>query len=112
MKRIFLFGITNLLMLTGFAQADVKNVILMVSDGAGYNTHTATEYWFGEAEPYNNDAFTQFPTSTYNLRRGGSIDPDTGEFNSRLPPMDVSQDPEMVYDPAKAWDMTPMEGHS
>lgn len=114
MKKIFLFGIATVLMLTGSVLADghLKNIILMVSDGAGYGAHDMTTYWHGAPEPYDNDLWTDLPTATYNLRRGGSMDPATGEFNSRLPPMDLTQDPDMVYDPAKAWDRTPVEGGS
>lgn len=79
---------------SSFAQP-AKNVILLVSDGAGWAPHQATELWTGSAEPYNNSNWTQSVTSTYNLRSSaGSLS-------------DNNQDPNLVYDPAKYWDTTP-----
>ena len=77
----------------------VKNVIIMISDGAGYNTHLSTEYWHGEKQPYDNPRFSKYAVATYNLRYGGP---------NGTAPMDNSQDPELVYDPIKAWDNTPL----
>ena len=52
-----------------FKQA--KNVIIMISDGAGYNTHLSTEYWHGTKQPYDHPSFAKYPVATYNLRYGG-----------------------------------------
>ncbi|QQE10106.1 alkaline phosphatase [Planctomycetota bacterium] len=80
------------------ANAAVKNVILMVSDGAGYNTHLSTEYYTGSKAAYQNANWSQYATSTYNLRQGaGSLD-------------NNDQDPNLIYDPAKVWDTTPNAG--
>lgn len=76
-----------------------KNVIIMISDGAGYNTHLATEYWNIAKEPYDNQRFAKYAVATYNLRYGGPDD---------TAPGDDSQDPELVYNPEKAWDDTPL----
>ncbi len=79
--------------------ADAKNVIIMISDGAGYNTHLSTEYWHGKKQPYDNPKFIKYAVATYNLRYGS---PDGAA------PMDDSQDIDLVYDPIKAWDNTPL----
>ena len=71
----------------------------MISDGAGYNTHLATEYYHGAKEPHDNPSFAKYTVATYNLRYGGPDD---------TAPGDDSQDPELVYDPVKAWDATPL----
>ncbi|MGD9310013.1 MAG: alkaline phosphatase [Desulfosarcina sp.] len=76
-----------------------KNIIIMISDGAGYNTHLATEYWHGSKQPYDSPRFFKYPVSTYILRHGGSND---------TAPGNESQDPKLVYDAAKAWDDTPL----
>ncbi len=78
----------------------VKNVIVMLADGAGYNTHAATKHFPGGEAPFRNDQWLKLPTSTYNLR-GGQGDLDNDE-----------QDPALVYDPVRAWDTTPVEGES
>jgi alkaline phosphatase len=75
-----------------------KNVIIMISDGAGYNTHLSTEYWHGGKEPYDSEDFKKYPVSTYNLRKSA----DALDNND--------QDPTLVYDHAKAWDDTPAPG--
>ena len=75
----------------------VKNVIIMISDGAGYNTHLSTEYWHGKKQPYDNADFIKYTMTTYSLRKKGLFGP---------PPNNNSQDPAMVYDPVKAWDDT------
>ena len=40
-----------------------KNIIVMISDGAGYNTHLATEYWHGKKQPYDNPRFAKYSVS-------------------------------------------------
>ena len=75
----------------------VKNIIIMISDGAGYNTHLSTEYWQGGKQPYDNSDFIKFPMTTYSLREKGLLG---------APPNNNSQDPALVYDPVKAWDDT------
>lgn len=77
----------------------VKNIIIMISDGAGYNTHLSTGYWQGTREPYNHPSFAKFAVATYNLRYGGP---------NNTAPGDDTQDTTMIYDPLKAWDDTPL----
>lgn len=100
-----IFGLSLNSTLAGSDKAfdKVKNVIIMISDGAGYNTHLSTEYWHGEKQPYDNPRFAKYAVATYNLRYGG---PDG------TAPGDNSQDPTLVYDPKKAWDdPPPSRGH-
>jgi alkaline phosphatase len=78
-----------------------KNIIIMISDGAGYNTHLATRYWQGKKQPYETHRFSEFPVATYNLRYGGP---------EGTAPGDDSQDLSLVYDPLLAWDDSPVEG--
>ena len=71
-----------------------KNVILMVSDGAGYNTWLAASMYQGKVgrQIYDQPGWLRLPCSTYSLNR------------SSKPTGDAKQDPALVYDPLKAWD--------
>ena len=60
-----------------------KNVILMVSDGIGFNGWEAAKYYQGGL-PYDNDDFHFYGMTNYNAN---GIDPETG----------------LGYDPAKYW---------
>jgi len=42
------------------AQGEVKNIIVMISDGCGYNTIRATDFWNGRQQAYE-----RFPVSCY-----------------------------------------------
>jgi len=81
-----------------------KNVIVMISDGAGYSTHRATEYWHGAKQPYDMGGFQEYPVATYNLRHAHPTDA------RNEAPGDDTQDPGLVYDPALAWDDTQVDG--
>lgn len=76
------------------AVSSPKNVILMIADGCGFNMYDAASMYEGRLghEIFNGPDWVHFPMSTYPLRMpkepGG-----TGQ-----------QDPEIVYDPAMAWD--------
>ena len=71
----------------------VRNVIIMISDGAGYNTFLATSMYRGKVgmETYDGAPWVRVSCSTYPLNR------------SIVPTNDDKQDPIVVYDPAKAW---------
>ena len=86
--------------MAGCRGGQAKNIIVMISDGAGYNTHLSTEYWHGRKQPYDNHNFTKYPVATYNLRYGHPTD------RLNLAPGDDTQDPQVVYDPVMAWDDT------
>jgi len=80
---------------TGNVQHPVKNVIIMINDGAGWGTWDATAYWqYGSREglPYA-DFPVRYGMTTYPLHPGKEPTHDT-----------VSR---IGYDPAKAWDITP-----
>jgi alkaline phosphatase len=83
------------------AQTPTKNVILMIADGAGYNTFAGTSMYRGQVgnEVFNGPGWVQHPVSTYPLRTGGS--PVAG-------PAGLAQDPTVVYNPALSWDTTPV----
>jgi alkaline phosphatase len=69
------------------AQADMaKNVILMISDGQGFNTVKATNMWNGAPAIYETFPY-KFGVSTYDL----------GTYNATNPPSPYG------YDPQKAW---------
>lgn len=80
--------------------AEVKNVILMVGDGAGYNSWIAGSMyqgrWDGErgqsSQVYDGEGWVGLACSTYPLNM------------SKTPTGSDAQDAELVYDPAKAWD--------
>ncbi len=106
-RRLFLswvVGTAALLAAAGFGHslataAQVRNVILMISDGAGYNTWIATSMYQGKwdaargssSQVYDQPGWIHAACSTYPLStKKGSVG--NGE-----------QDAAVVYDPAKAW---------
>jgi alkaline phosphatase len=74
-----------------------KNVIIMISDGAGHNTWLATSMYQGKVgkQVYDQPGWSKVSCTTYPLTR--STKPTGGEV----------QDRSLVYDPVKAWDATP-----
>jgi len=70
-----------------------KNVILMVSDGAGFNTWIATSMYQGRLfmQVYDAPGWVRLGCSTYPLNQ------------STKPKGSDAQDPALVYDAAKAW---------
>ncbi len=82
------------------ASADAaKNVILMISDGAGYNVWTATSMYQGKVDPsnplkgtqiYDGAGWVRYPCSTYSASMSSTPD---GKIDSSL-----------IYNPTKAWD--------
>jgi alkaline phosphatase len=85
-------------------EAGADRVILMVADGAGFNTWLATSMYLGEAgpDPFDDGTWIRLATDTYALRDG---DAETG-------PGANEQDPTFVYDPVRAWDPAPTEGEA
>jgi len=77
-----------------------RNIIVFVADGCGGNTHRALELWRGAPPVYRSAPWSEHSLSTYALRSGArparDLDP-------------LAQDARLVYDPAKAWDTTPVE---
>ena len=81
-------------------QAQVKNVILMIADGAGFNTWNATSMYQGKwdaaagrsVQVYDGNGWIHLACSTYPLT------------TSPTPTGKPEQDEALVYDPVKAWD--------
>jgi len=75
-----------------------KNIIIMVSDGAGYNTWIATSIYQGKLgkQVYDGPYWTRLASTTYPL----SVADKPGGTNE--------QNPKLVYDPAKFWNSTPV----
>lgn len=78
---------------------EAKNVILLISDGAGYNTHAATEFYRGSKAVYEGAGWVNHPVSNYPLRFGTS--PIAGAAG-------LAQDPNTVYASNRAWNTTPI----
>jgi len=80
--------------------AEVKNVILMISDGAGFNHWTAGSMYQGRwdaqrgrsTQVYDGDGWIEVACATFPLNL------------SETPLKTDVQDAELVYDPDKAWD--------
>jgi len=73
-----------------------KNVIVMINDGAGWGTWDATAYWqYGSREALPYAGFLHYGMTTYPLN--------TSDVPTRNPASLVG------YDPAKAWDTTPID---
>ncbi len=66
MKRSVIVLVMLLSLMFAFgAQAEVKNVVVMISDGWSYNLVRATEYYTGNAPAYLGDDWTELGMSTY-----------------------------------------------
>ena len=81
-----------------------RNVILMVADGAGHNTWTATSMYQGTLgeEFYDSGDWVRLAASTHPLRR--AMEPPVSKDRGTV------QVPSFVFDPRRAWDPTPVEG--
>jgi alkaline phosphatase len=98
-KRAFLIGLT----MAAFAaiparQASAaKNIIILIADGAGFNTWRATAMYEGKLgnQVYDGPGWVQSAASTYPLSQ------------SSKPKNKGVQEPDLVYDPAKAWSVAP-----
>lgn len=71
-----------------------KNVILMIADGAGFNTFNAADYYqYGQvgSQPYESGSWAKTAVTTYPL-------------NTSTTPLGTgAQNANVVYDPAKVW---------
>ena len=76
-----------------------KNVIVMIADGAGHNTLAATRFWTGRPLTMDTGPWVRASMATYGLRMQRKV-PEGGD--------PYAQDPDAVYDPAKAWDTRPV----
>ncbi len=84
--------------------ARARNVIVMVADGAGFNTWTAASMWEGTLgrEFYDTDEWTPLAVTVDSLR--------TGAAAGVGPEFANTQFPNRVYDPVRAWDSMPVPG--
>jgi alkaline phosphatase len=84
--------------------ARARNVILLVADGAGFNTWLATSMYLGSTGREFHDApdWTRLALSAHALRlhAGAGVGPEHA----------LRQVPALVYDPVRAWDPRPAEG--
>lgn len=89
----FLFLLLVLAASPAFA---AKNVIVMISDGAGYNSWLAASMYQGRVgkQVYDQTGWVTVSSTTYPLTR------------SEKPTGNLEQDKSLVYDPLKAWDAT------
>jgi alkaline phosphatase len=97
-----------LLAATSIAGADssrgAKNVVLMIADGAGFNTWKATAMYQGTVgnEFHDGPGWVTLAMSTHALRP--QQEPSVSAEHA------LTQFPTLVYDPAKAWDPAPEPG--
>jgi alkaline phosphatase len=94
-------GIGAFFLFTQASAPPPKNVILMIADGSGANTIAASGMYTGKLgkQIFEGAAWTKSWASTYPLRVSRAPKTD---------PLDKVQDPEVVYDSARAWDTTPV----
>ncbi|TVS15580.1 MAG: alkaline phosphatase [Planctomycetaceae bacterium] len=101
--RIWLIGLTVVCLSASsprFLMGDVKNVILMIGDGAGYNHWIAASMYQGRwdaqrgqsTQVYDGDGWIEVGCSTHPLNL------------SDTPQKTDVQDRQLIYAPAKAWD--------
>jgi alkaline phosphatase len=96
-------GLAFVVMLVAAQTASAaKNVIIMVSDGAGCNTWLATSMYQGKVgkQVYDRPGWQHYLASTFPLNM------------SPRPTGTNTQDPALVYVPAKFWDCAPLTAAS
>ena len=98
-RRMVTRGLLAAAMAAALAQpaSAAKNVIIMVSDGAGFNTWRATDMYQGKLgkQVFDGQEWVKLAVCTYPLNQ------------SPRPKGTGIQDPSLVYDPAKAWSAAP-----
>lgn len=89
-----LLGALGLLSSTAAAPATAKNVILMIADGAGFNTFDAARMYSKTRPVYDGPEWIKLACSTHPLNL------------SNRPSGSGRQEKDLVYDPARAWSLT------
>ena len=79
----------------------VKNVIVLINDGAGFTVYDATRLYLGAPLATDGVAFAKSAVSTFPLRSDSPT--------NNVPGTDA-QAADTVYDSAKYWDTTPVAG--
>jgi len=97
---VSIFALAGSILLAAEPETRAKNVILLIGDGAGYNTFLATAMYLGKFEPNTGKTKLEFEGPEW-LRVACATYPLS---LSSKPQRTGIQDPELVYDPAKAWD--------
>lgn len=87
--------------------AGVKNIIILINDGAGFTVYDAGRMYNGKPLTTDGAGFVSTSVSTYPIRPDGP----TAAMNNNVPGSTV-QDPRAVYDSASFWDTTPVAGPS
>lgn len=77
------------------------NIIVLIADGAGYNMLQAVRLWSGKPLAMDGPEWTRLALGTHALRSGMA-------FRGELGPL--AQDPGMLFDPVRLYDMTPLSG--
>jgi alkaline phosphatase len=97
--KAILLGVAIAVAVAAQTSYAAKNVILMIADGAGFNTWNATSMYQGRwdaaqgksKQVYDQPGWRAYACSTYPLN------------TSKAPTKTGAQDGKLVYDPAKAW---------
>jgi len=97
-------AIVTILAAPAYVAAGGKKVILMVADGAGYNTWKATAMYEGTASDdiLDGPEWVKVAASVHALRDDSEVP--VGPEHAK------TQSPHLVYDPARAWDTKPAPG--
>ncbi len=85
----------------------VKNVIIVINDGAGNTVYDATRMYLGKPLVTDGEGFKKIHISTYPLREDGTVN---GVNNNT--PGSLLQQQAVVYTTARFWDTTPVAGAS
>ena len=97
---IFVLAASLVLFAVAPAAAEIKNVILMIADGSGFNSWNAASMYQGRwdaakkksKQVYDGPGWVAYGCCTYPLNM------------SSVPTKTGVQDPAMIYDPTLAWD--------
>lgn len=85
------------------AERPPKNIVVMMSDGAGYATLRATRLWAGKPLAVDDPAFAHAPMAVTQL----------STRNKPVPaPEGLAQDPDLMFTPERACDATPVAGET
>lgn len=101
MKTQMILAVAAAMVCVPVSAGVAKNVIVLISDGAGANTLKATSFYEGKTGQQEVDgaAWSRVAASNHPLRFGTT--PIAGAAG-------LAQDPNVVYNPAKAFDVTPV----
>ncbi len=83
--------------------AGVKNIIVLLNDGAGYTVYDAARDFARKPLVVDGAGWKSIGVSTYSLRHDSPANNQPGS---------LTQEPDVVYNSAKYWDTTPVAGNS